>query len=211
MNPIRRLTLLATAVLLTLGVPAASGDALRQAGVPVAPGFLMAAPSPNTSFTGVLGAPITCVQSGMATIIATNNVAGAPVTADLMGKSFNTCTMGAAPCTVTATGLPWLGAVQLLNGPPKVLTVSVPPTATISITCGAGGGAVTCTYVGAAAAPAQGLLAAWTDSPNPAAPAFWTFAGAALARIAPSAGACGNPAALNATHTTFATGLTLTP
>lgn len=212
MRPVRRLAPLATAVLLalSLGASAASADALRQAGAPVAVPFVLNASSTNVVFNGVFANPVTCANASMRSEITSNNVVGAPATGDLTGWSFVNCsTAGGVFCSVIANNLPWVGAVSLEAGPPKTYSASFPATGSLTITCFPMAGATTCTYLGAVAAPPNSVQGLWTDS-VPGGPARVAFVNSPLLRIAPSAAVCGMNATYSGTFFTALNNFTLT-
>ena len=207
-----RLALLATAalLLLSLGAAAASADALRQGGAVVGVPFAMGSASTNVVFNGVFAQPISCTNTSMNTNVTVNNVAGAPATGNLTGWGFAGCTLpGAVACNISANMLPWVGAVSMDVGAPKTYSASFPANGSLTITCFPAGGAVICTYFGAGAAPPSSVQGLWTDS-VPGNPARIAFVNAPLARIAPSAGACGAAATYSGAFFTTQNSLTLT-
>jgi hypothetical protein len=212
MRLVQRLALLATVALLALsvGAAAASADALRQAGVVVAVPFAMNATSTNVVFNGVFAQPISCTNAAMNTNLTVNNVAGAPATGNLTGWAFAGCTLPAAvACNISTNNLPWAGAVSLDVGAPKTYSASFPANGSLTITCFPAGGPITCMYFGAGAAPPSSVQGLWTDS-VPGNPARIAFVNSPLARIAPSAGACGAAPTYSGAFFTVQNNFTLT-
>jgi hypothetical protein len=200
----------AAALLVSLGASAASADALRQGGAVVATPFAMGSASTNVVFNGVFAQPISCTNTSMNTNVTVNNMAGVPATGNLTGWAFAGCTMpGPIACNISANNLPWAGAVSLDVGAPKTYSASFPANGSLTITCFPAGGPITCTYVGAGAAPPSSVQGLWTDS-TPGNPARFAFVNEPLARIAPSAGACGAAPTYSGAFFTTQNSLTLT-
>lgn len=209
----KRLVLAAVVALLALplGAATASADDLRQTGAAVATPFALNTTSTTTVVNGVFAAgSVSCTNAALDTTITTNNVFAAPVTGDLSGWTFAGCAVAGVACSVVANGLPWVGAVRMDNGAPKTYAASFPATGSLTITCFPAGGPVTCTYLGAVAAPPTSVKGVWTDS-IPGNPARIAFLNSPLSKIAPSAATCAAAPSLTGSYFTVLNDFTITP
>jgi hypothetical protein len=209
----KRLAPFVAAALLALALSAApaSADDLRQTGAAVATPFALNTTSTTTTFNGVFAAgSVSCSNAALDTTITTNNVFGSPVTGDLGSWTFAGCTVAGVACGVVANALPWVGAVRMDYGAPKTYAASFPAAGSLTITCFPAGAPVTCTYVGAVAAPPTAVKGVWTDS-LAGKPARIAFLNSPLAQIAPSAGACAAAPTFSGSYFTVLNDFTLTP
>lgn len=207
MKVVRKLALLAGAVVVLAAPAAAQADALKSAGVAVGAGYVVTAGTGLVQSTGAYPASVVCTSSMMTYQVVTNNVRGVTVRSDLTSWTFGGCNEQTRPvttaCTVTMSATPWANQVEM-DARSDEAGFSFSNNKLMTMNCGG----LVCQYQGTGTVPMLSLDGAWTDAAggNPARIDFMS----PNMRLMGGGGGCGARTSFTATYDTTATNLTLT-